>query len=164
MLATSIFKMIINNFYTNKLWIGTTPTFQGLSHSVQSKLYPLISEADLTTSINLLRDVDNFWEVRGLSLQDCQGTSSEASCSSLGTRLHVPYSGNFAECGMLWPHPYRLMWHLWSVSYGFIGILYSKRLIHSYSNLCTHKIDTSWWGELHILAKVLLFEYLGDVV
>ena len=34
----------------------------------------------------------------------------------------------------LWPHPYRLMRHLRTVSYGFVGILYSSRLILLYSN------------------------------
>ena len=33
-----------------------------------------------------------------------------------------------------WPHPYRLMRHLRSVSYAFVGILYSRRLILLYSN------------------------------
>ena len=27
----------------------------------------------------------------------------------------------FMECGMLWPHPYWLMWHLRSVCYDFVG-------------------------------------------
>ena len=40
----------------------------------------------------------------------------------------------FTERGMLWPHPYQLMQHLRSVSYGFVAILYSMRLILLYSN------------------------------
>ena len=40
----------------------------------------------------------------------------------------------FAECRTLWLHPYRLMRHLRSISYGFVGILYSRRLILLYSN------------------------------
>ena len=40
----------------------------------------------------------------------------------------------FAECGLLWPHPYRLMRHLRSVSCGFVGILYSRRLILLYNS------------------------------
>ena len=71
--------------------------------------------------------------------------------------MRVPYSGKFslvqifaekrpdsseeifavfiyAERETLWPHPYRLMRHLRTVSYGFVGILYSSRLILLYSN------------------------------
>ena len=40
----------------------------------------------------------------------------------------------FAECGMLWLHPYQLMWHFQIISFGFVGILYSRRLILLYSN------------------------------
>ena len=39
----------------------------------------------------------------------------------------------FVELGMFWPHLYWLMRHLWSISYGFVGILYSRRLIFLYS-------------------------------
>ena len=40
----------------------------------------------------------------------------------------------FAERGTLWSHIYQLTWHLRSVSYGFVGILYSRRPILLYSN------------------------------
>ena len=86
-------------------------------------------------------------------------TSTQPSSLSaiMISKTHIPYSGKFslvqifaekrpdsseeifavfifAERGTLWPHPYRLMWHLRSVSYGFVGILYSRRLILLYSN------------------------------
>ena len=40
----------------------------------------------------------------------------------------------FTECRTLWPQLYWLMQHLQTVSYGFIGILYSGRLILLYNN------------------------------
>ena len=50
----------------------------------------------------------------------------------------------FTECGTLWQHPYRLMQHLQSASYGFVGILYSRRLTLRYSNQTVENQLPNW--------------------
>ena len=54
-------------------------------------------------------------------------------CSDCSEEIFAVFT--FAECRTLWPHSYRLMRHLRTVSYEFVSILYSRRLIRLYSNL-----------------------------
>ena len=53
----------------------------------------------------------------------------------------------FMECRTLWPHPYQLMRHLRIISYGFVGILYGRRLIL----LCSNHSDGRQTVENHLV-------------